>query len=101
MAPGPGLGPRQGEHSPDGYQQGSFCLGGAPRAVGLAGALGQPSPSPWEEVGQGMQEVEGPGTPEFWAAATSECPYELQCLVSWRNQDFLLVGFGHITVYLL
>lgn len=44
-------------------------------------------PFPWEEVGQGTQWVEGSGTQEFGAAAGSQCPCGLHCLVSWRNRD--------------
>lgn len=44
--------------------------------------------------------MERSGTQEFWVVASSECTHELQCLVSGRNEDFFLVGFGHIIVYL-
>ena len=72
------LDPQQGWSiaEPGGYQRGSFWPGRD--SAGWEGAPRQPGHSPWEEVGQGMQEVEGSGTPELWAAASSECPCELQ-----------------------
>lgn len=46
--------------------------------MGCEGAPEQPGHSLWEGVGQGMQEVEGSGTPDLWATASSEYPCELQ-----------------------
>lgn len=54
----------------------------------------------WIEVGQGMEEAAGSRAQETRAAAGPERPCELRCLVSRRNQDLLLVGFGYLIVYL-
>lgn len=63
-------------------------LGGGP--VGCGGV----SWGSWDCTFPGKKlakEVQGSGTQEFWAAASSECPCELQCLLLWRiKTDFLL-----------